>query len=108
MSDEIRVGDRFLVEVEVRDPCKGYDRVEVVVQGQCFTYIWRPALILGKRLPRSIKVGDEVLEKFRDPHVVGVGTVIAIDDTVAWVLYDNGVRRSPSLSDLTLVDGEEP
>lgn len=113
MSDEIRVGDRFLVEVEVTKIYgSARDRRAICLPTGAHVHdtndIATSTLLASKRLPRTIKVGDRVRERFGDCEVAGIGVVVAIDGTVAWTLYDSGVRRSPPLSDLTLADGDTP
>lgn len=91
MSDEIGVGDRFLIEVEVAelprpsiDPC-----CEVHITGTGDEYdltIPIHALLSGNRLPRQIKVGDRVTGyPHNAPRGVSKWRVVAIDGDLAAV-----------------------
>lgn len=113
MSDEIHVGDRFLVEVEVVEEevsSTGYRQFRAVVPGfECHTpQRYTPAeLLASKRLPRTIKVGDRVTHNdFFSPLTVEWG-----DDVFALARAVNGslhLIRLSHLSHLTLADGETP
>lgn len=102
MSDEIRVGDRFLVEVNVVEDT-GYRHFRAVVAGfehnatQLYT---ADELRASKRLPRTIKVGDRVK--------AGLSTaiILALDGNEAWLRFSTGSRSTWPTSDLTLADGE--
>jgi len=98
-NDVIRVGDRFLVEVEVTKngacdlyavarPTAGNDGDKVV--------IGRNILLAGKRLPRPLKVGDRVRVHYGAPV-----TIKAIDGSDAWVMTEDGGRFTTELNFLT-------
>ena len=108
MSDEIRVGDRFLVEVEVTKIYgSARDRRAICLPTGAHVHdtndIATSTLLASKRLPRTIKVGDRV----RTPNGF-LSTVLAIDEDHAWMKYGDGWRGTWSIADLTLADGETP
>lgn len=94
MSDDIRVGDRFLVEVELveRSQAVGLDHKAVVVgfEGNRPQSYTTGELLAAKRLPRAIKVGDKVRihpdsvqdyrnEGWGDDDLSATWTVLALD-----------------------------
>jgi hypothetical protein len=110
MTTDIRVGDRFLIEVEVvdgrDDTWRACACVPAVGIGALVPALW---LLNGKRLPRAIRVGDRVGVPAPPPEPRGTReagwNVVALDGEWAWC-------RKPSsesgwlfrLSDLTLCD----
>lgn len=76
---DIRVGDRFMVEVEVRS----YDATGYYVETKSGAVtLCRETLLASERLPRKIAEGDKVtLRNNRDLF----GTVVAVNETRAWV-----------------------
>ena len=113
MSDEIRVGDRFLTEIEITSKAPG--RIDTwfgVVVGfplntrQLFT---SSELLSGKRLPRPLAVGDRVTIKERWTGVQQ-WRVAAIDDGMAAVVGlppDEIAHNWFPLSDLTPAPDKE-
>lgn len=102
MTDEIKVGDRFWLEVTVTQEngrtttCNAGDGKDTI---EVFTATLRSA----QRLPPEIGVGDEVRTRFTP------GVVKAIDGEVAWLRSTISDKSyfSANLSDLTLVKKAE-
>ena len=106
MSDAIKVGDRFLVEVEVTPSNRaGAEWKLVVAEGRREPVpVPRAWLAASKRLPRALKVGDRVRVR-RVVSATGTpGAILAADDDEAWVKWDTGGHSTWSLSDLTLAE----
>lgn len=107
MTDEIKVGDRFLVPVEVQ--ITRPDTTTVVLRD---AFGGRPLVVMGlntkflstcTRLPPEIGVGDEVRYGGGDPM-----TVRAVIGGFAWLKrFDGDVGAVCPLSDLTLVKKAE-
>lgn len=88
MSDEIRVGDRFLIEVEVTG--KSEALVYVTVPGvttkeEGSSYFTPQEVLSGRRLPRQIKAGDRVTWGSLSG---GRGTVVHVRGE--WAVVDDG------------------
>lgn len=105
MSEDIKVGDRFLVEVLVTGVENSDEpRFMCTMPGLAGgAWISACALLAAKRLPRALKVGDRVT---RDVGlgVAVIGSIIALHDDLAWVV--DGSRSSGlfPLSDLTFAE----
>ena len=103
-ESKIRVGDKFLVEVEV--VTLGHIGKDfMLVRGPLSeTYgtntIHREQLLLSKRIEPPLKAGDEV----RMRGVQGVYTILHIHlNCMAWLIGDSGGYCSSNLSDLERV-----
>lgn len=108
MSDDIRVGDRFLVEVEVTgidNPRSVATRVQGIDSGKA-TWFTTSELRAGKRLQRAIKVGDRVRYLGATSFPPGIDTVIAIHGDLAWVSQE-GSNWVVKIANLALV-GDAP
>lgn len=101
MPDEIREGDRFLVEVEVEVALPNMCKVRFGKGEQC--HLWTDVLHASKRLPRSIKVGERVKDENG-----WLGVVVAMNTERAWVDWVEGGAGIRRLSNLTLATGETP
>lgn len=92
MSDDIRVGDRFLIEVEVsnihNDLCRthvaGFRPDEEGGDESDYYWISPEELLSGRRLPRQIKQGDRVTWGAGN----GQGTVVYVRGE--WAVIDDG------------------
>lgn len=123
MSDDIRVGDRFLVEVEVVEDNPGADYVGVKSPGGVGRAAApRGVLLAAKRLSRAVKVGDKVRihpdsvqdyrnEGWGDDDLSATWTVLALDSfdpPGAALVRSFGAtmfrRDWAEVSDLTLAD----
>lgn len=108
MSDDIRVGDRFLVEVEVRTVAKNGDiHVIMPIDELASWAIPVPTDVLraAKRLPRQIKVGDKV--RTTNDGWRGVAEVIALQGEFAWLRDSDLPAGEPwtrAIEDITLAD----
>jgi len=109
-NDVIRVGDRFLVEVEVKSTpvSKSWQHLRAVAipyndNGPWHVDLPEGCLLAGKRLPRPLKVGDRV-RPFRSSDGHMIFRIIGIDGDAAWLRLDDlssSHRREELLSDLT-------
>lgn len=109
MTDEIKVGDRFLVPVKVvtyftkaESPCQ----IEISGDGvREYADVTIGFLRTCQRLPPEIGVGDEV--RFRDGGIA-TGIVVYVD-AGEWfaILWRTGGHAWHRLSDLTLVKKAE-
>lgn len=106
MSEDIRVGDRFLVEVEVieaRSPATGDTVWNCTAKGGAswnHTLLTTDELLAAKRLPGAIKVGDKVLQR---PGTKS-GVVEWMDDIYALVRWPSCGLLVVPLDTLTLAD----
>lgn len=115
MSDDIKVGDRFEITVEVAGTPGPYDdnrlRVRPVGAGGGYQLNLVPAHVLraGRRLPRAIKVGDRVNARKDLSTPLLKGTVEWTDGTDALVRWFPGPGGLvvETVSDLTLIPGDE-
>lgn len=108
MSDKIRVGDRFLVEVVAEE--RGSGCWIVRPQGKEKLYITASTLLASKRLPRTIKVGDMVTiirPAFTPPPRGVLEWTDGTDALVRWPPGSQGLMLE-SYADITLADGETP
>lgn len=97
MADDIKAGDRFLVEVEVKgEPVYGPYPVKVK-GGVLGASITLDVLLAAKRLPRALKVGDRV----RYETTGMIGNIVAIADGLAWVRWDRDGDLIYGVDDLT-------
>jgi hypothetical protein len=96
----IQVGDRYQIEVEVRDQLSDFGFYLVTVVPHRTFELTAAELRAGKFLPRPLKVGDRV----RWGSGGGAGTIIAVSEPTAeaWCLYKegNGITGIFDLSDL--------
>lgn len=113
MSDEIRVGDRFEITVEVvadEGSALGLRAICVRSASSSF-YLSSSELLSGRRLPRTIKVGDRVVHKRAVFFPPPMGVVQWVDGTHALVRWpDSDPARSllvESVTDLTPIPGDE-
>lgn len=106
MSDEIRVGDRFEITVEVVEgPSKKDVSIRIPISHSASWVVPAPSgvLLSGRRLPGPIKVGDRV------ERMGTKASVVAIDGPVAWVKFDgNPANTTVFLSSLTPIPGDRP
>lgn len=108
-EETISVGDRFLIEVEIRTLAKNAFGVEVRGDDGAFGAFLHPDFLLsGKRLPRALKVGDKTTYTGVDHRlrVQGPWAITAIYGEWAWChgpSSDSG--ELIPLSALTLASG---
>lgn len=105
MSEDIRVGDRFLIEVEVKRIYGGGDdrRCHCLPKGAPASEdndIALSVLRNAKRLPRPLRVGDKVLQR---PGTKS-GVVEWMDDIYALVRWPACGLLVVPLDTLTLAD----
>ena len=109
MSDDIRVGDRFSVTVEVTDTQiessgTAVDCMVKPVDNPAAYKVWMSgqSLLSGKRLPRPLKETD--LVTLRDSVLITSGwRVKAVRGDMAWISSDmRQMELLRPLSDLTL------
>jgi len=110
MSDEIRVGDRFEITVEVRSraDARPNQPYHCKISGR---NIWLPIdmILSGRRLPRALKVGDRVTIKnppFPPPPKGTVEWTDGIDALVRWFDGAAGLEVE-TLSDITPIGDEK-
>lgn len=106
MSDEIRVGDRFEITVEVvRFYGSGDDRRCLArpdgAPADEINDIAESTLLSGRRLPRA-RVGDRVRTALNR-----CGVILAIYDDDSWVKWSDGSRDVILLGNLTPILGDE-
>lgn len=107
-ESEIKVGDRFLVEVEVRDVPRGDITANISIGGHYDGYPIRQSVLLaGKRIEPALKVGDKVRFKSPNCHDSWTRTILAVDGEEAWIKHYDGIkyrgRITVRLSDLERV-----
>ena len=100
-NDVIRVGDRFLVEVEVDsltqlNPAHAPCTLCMIGSADYLVTLPDRILLAGKRLPRPLKVGDLARVHYGAPV-----TIKAIDGSDAWVMTEDGGRFTTELNFLT-------
>lgn len=85
MADDIKSGDRFLVEVEVTgEPVYGPYPVKIAGSIVESPLVSRGVLLAAKRLPRALKVGDRVRRHY-GPCASAFGVILAIHANKAWI-----------------------
>lgn len=100
MTTDIRVGDRFLIEVTVSRLIDD-DLAQIDHPGGEDGVMAVSILTAGKRLPRAIRVGDRVRVKDRP---AAPGTCLAIDEGTAWLKCDGHGYATWPLTYLELCD----
>lgn len=106
MTTDIRVGDRFLIEVEVTRETTGGGLFDVRFATGDLGCLGQKELLAGKRLPRAIRVGDRVQHRYPNGSKA-VGPVLAINGEYAWV-GTGGYGGLFKLRELTLCDEASP
>jgi hypothetical protein len=105
MNTDIRVGDRFLIEMTVADPKLDWNgKAMCRVRAPAAAENWivpHAVLLAGKRLPRAIRAGDRV-RSGTSVH----GHVVSISDAWAWVRWTDSPSSGAiiAVSGLTLCD----